>query len=430
MEDFKSVSTASLRIYYATLKNTEDRCTAFLSQLTNTEEPAYLDAQDQLKQAKKSLQSASEELEKRNDKLIYSVEDIYKMVGQNDSYCMIEFFSRSQAYEKYGESVHGLVWYKKKDRETLDAAIAQNSYPRTNGIIYLDTGAKEETIKHALKHDGFEAADIKVLYRVGGENPKKYNQPGIKDIPHTITIKIDSNFDVIAAQQYVLGNYLKMGYSLPTHDLITYYRNLLLFYPHLLKEEEKNQYLMKPDNTGFTEQADYLIHDIKVHEKIASTEEIKHWSDLLMSRSEERMNFIKKHLGISDKVINSMVLNDTKKYVTLLQSTWMFETETLVYLGPKACIYWDFERFIHIFLRHNPDFLIPITTKGQGTQFQYSFKDIFRVAKIVLEQLRDPINANLSAGKPFVINGHYYNGNHYQVRVDPDGRLMQFHQLD
>ena len=97
----------------------------------------------------------------------------------------------------------------------------------------------------------------------------------------------------------------------------------------------------------------------------------------------------------------------------------MFETETLVYLGPKACIYWDFERFIHIFLRHNPDFFIPVTTKGQGTHFQYSFKDIFRVAKIVLQQLRDKINAKMSFGQPFVINGHYYNGNHYQVELIP-----------
>lgn len=142
------------------------------------------------------------------------------------------------------------------------------------------------------------------------------------------------------------------------------------------------------------------------------------------------MDYIKKHLGISSKVISDMILNDTKKYITLVQSAWMFETETLVYLGPKACIYWDFESFIHIFLRHNPDFFIPASTKGQGTPFQYAFKDIFRVAKIVLERLRDDINAKLSAGKQYVINGHYYNGNHYQVRVDTNGKLMQFHPLD
>ena len=62
----------------------------------------------------------------------------------------------------------------------------------------------------------------------------------------------------------------------------------------------------------FTDEADYLIHDIKVHEKMASEEEIKHWSDLLKSRSEERMNFIKQHLGISSKIISDMILNDTK----------------------------------------------------------------------------------------------------------------------
>lgn len=430
MEEIKSLSTTNLRFYYARLKNNEDKCAAFLSQMSNADDPAFIDVENQLRQVEKSLKSVSEELNRRNDKLIYSIESVYKLIGQNDSYCAIEFFPRSAAYEKYGKSVHGLVWYKKKDRDALDIAITQNNNERTNGIIYLDSGTEEVCIKYALQNEGFEASDIKTLYRVGSEDPKTYKQSGIKDIPNTINIKIDSKFDTIPEQHYVLGGYLRMGYSLPSHDLTTYYLNLLLFYPHLLKEEEKDQYLLSPDKTSFTDEADYLIHDAKVYNKIASEEEFNHWTDLLKSRSEGRLNFIKKHWGISEKIIRDMLLNDKKKYITLFQSTWMFETETLVYLGPKACVYWDFERFIHIFLRHNPDFFISTIKKGQGTHFQYRFKDIFRVAKIVLEQLRDAINAKLKTGKPFVINGHYYNGNHYQVRVDTDGRLMQFHPLD
>jgi len=429
MENFKSISTSSLRTYYGLLKNNENRCIAFLSQLTDQEDPSYIDAKDQLENVKKSIQAVAAELENRHDKLVYSIEDIYKFVGQHDNYCSIEFFPGTAAYEKYGESVHGLVWYKRKDREELDIAIANTSNQRNNGIIYLDSGSQDTNLNHALRYEGFEATDIKTLYKVGGEKPKVYKQTGTKEIPNTITLKIDSNFDVVGAQQYVLEGYLKMGYSLPVHDLIIYYRNLYLFYPNRIKEEEKHQYLYEQDQTTFTEEAD-LIHDIKVHEKIATEDEIKHWGELLKARSEKRMDYIKKHLGISNKVIDNMILNDTKKYVTLVQSTWMFETETLEYLGPKACVYWDFESFIHIFLRHNPDFFVSASTKGQGTHFQYSFKDIFRVAKIVLEQLRNDINAKLNAGKPFVVNGHYYNGNHYQIRIDPNGRLMQFHPLD
>lgn len=430
MENFKSISTPSLRTYYGLLKNNEDRCIAFLSQLTNKEDPSYSDAKDRLEQVKKSLQAVSTELDNRNDKLVYSIEDVYKFVGQHDCYCSIDFFPGTPAQKKYGDSVHGLVWYHKKDRETLDTAIATPNYQRNNGIVYLDSGSQDKTMNHALQYEGFEAIDIKTLYRVGGENPKAYKQAGTKDIPNTINIKIDSKFDVVGAQQYVLEGYMKMGYSLPMHDLITYYRNLYLFYPHRIKEEEKYQYLFNEDRATFTEEADYQIHDIKVHEKIATEEEIKHWGDLLKARSGKRMDFIKKHLGISSKVIDKMILDDTKTYITLIQSTWMFETETLAYLGPKACIYWDFERFIHIFLRHNPDFFVPASTKGQSSHFQYSFRDIFRVVKIVIGQLSDKINLALNAGKPFVINGHYYNGNHYQLRIEADGRLMQFHPLD
>lgn len=430
MEKYKSVSTSSLRTYLALLKSSEDRCKAFLSQLSNTEDPAHKDAEKQLNLVKANIISVSEELNNRPDKLIFSIEDVYKLVGQSDSYCMIEFFSGSSAFEMYGESVHGLVWYKKNDRESLDAAISQEGYQRNNGIIYLDSGVADESQKQKLQYEGFEAVDIKKLYIVGAPNPKTYKQAGGKEIPNTITVNIDSSYDVVAAQQYVLGHYIKMGYLLPRHDFVIYYRNLLLFYPHLLNQADKEQYLLNEDKSDFNKEADYLIHDIKVYKKLATEAEITHWSDLLKVRSEERMDYIQQHLGISKKTISDLILNDTKKYVTLVQSTWMFETETLVYLSPKACIYWDFERFIHIFLRHNPDFFVPASTKGQGTHFQYKFKDISRVAKILLEQLKQDIIAKLDAGKSYHVNGHYYNGNHYQIRIDPDGRLMQFHPQD
>jgi len=430
MEDLKSVSTSSLRLYYGVLKNREDRCTAFLTQLLDKEDPAYQDAERQINGVRNSLVSVTEELEKRQDKLVFSIEDVYKLVGQSDSYCMIEFFFRSPAYERYGESVHGLIWYKKKDREALELAIAQENYQRNNGTIYLDSGVDDQKLQHDLQFTGFAAEDIRKLYLVGPSDSKTYKQGGTKTIPNTINIEIDSHFDVVGAQQYVLGNYLKMGYSLPLHDLLTYYSNLFLFYPHLLTEECKNQYLLKPDQTGFTEEAAYFIYAAKVQEKIASEEEKQHWADLLKTRAGHRMEFIKKHLGIPEKVMKDMLLSDTQKYITLTQSTWMFETETLAYLGPKACVYWDFERFIHIFLRHNPSFFVAASSKGQGTLFQYSFKDIRRVAEVILGQLKDGIHAKLSSGNSFQVHGHYYNGNHYQVRIDPDGRLMQFHPLD
>ena len=280
MEDLKSVSTSSLRLYYGVLKNREDRCTAFLTQLLDKGDPGYQNSEEQLNGVRNSLQSVTEELERRQDKLVFSVEDVYKLIGQSDSYCMIEFFFRSPAYERYGESVHGLIWYKKKEREALELAIAQENYQRNNGIIYLDSGVDNEKMRHDLQYIGFEAVDIRKLYLVGPRDPKTYKQDGTKTIPNTINIEIDSHFDVIGAQQYVLGNYLKMGDSLPLHDLLTYYRNLFLFYPHLLTETSKNDYLLMPDQTGFTEEAVYLIHAAKVQEKIANEEEKQHWADL------------------------------------------------------------------------------------------------------------------------------------------------------
>ena len=96
MKNFKSICTPSLRTYYGLLKNNENRCVAFLSQLTNKEAPSYIDVKDRLEHVKKSLQGVSTELESRNDKLVYSIEDVYKFVGQHDSYCSIDFSQELQ----------------------------------------------------------------------------------------------------------------------------------------------------------------------------------------------------------------------------------------------------------------------------------------------------------------------------------------------
>lgn len=426
---FTSISTASLIIYYKMLKEMESKCSGFDAQFEKGSE-AFEDAQAKLNRVKISLNQVAGELAKRKNNLTHSIEDIYKLVGQTDSYCMFNFYPGSSAHQQYGESIHGTVWYPRYERERLEEAITQTSYTRTNGKVFVDTGATDTAIKEALLREGFDAADISEIFRVGTPDPKTYKQSGTKEIPNTITVKIDKNFDVVGAQQYVLGRYHKMGYNLSAHDLTTYYRNLLLFSPSKLTAADKETYLMKADGPGFNPDTERSILELKMERKIASDVEKERYKEILKHRADERMSFISKHLGIPAKQISSLLTSNLQKYTTLYQSAWMFETNTLEFLGPNACVYWDYEGFIHIFLRHNPDFFVPMSTKGQGTHFQYKFQDIERVIKITLQQLKKEIVAKLDAGQAFHVGGHYYNGNYYQIRIAPNGRLEQFHPRD
>ena len=105
-----------------------------------------------------------------------------------------------------------------------------------------------------------------------------------------------------------------------------------------------------------------------------------------------------------------------------------FHYETLTARSTQFPIYWDEERFVHIYGRHYVDYFVNLSTY-KGTHFQYSYKDIRRLVCLVLESLKDPIESALSDGKPFNQygdQGYYFNGNYYTLRIAENGRLMTF----
>ena len=431
MGDQYAISTSSLVAYYGILQQIGSKCSLYLQENKDEQTVEYERQIVKLEKVKKEIGAIKVELDKRKNHLKISEEELYLIGGYKDAYLMINFFPGSDAYEKYGESVHGTIWYHKRERERLDDITSKPGYGRSDGIVYLQSGTDNALIKEALLKEGFAVRDIYEIYSTGTANVKTYRQPGQKEIPYTQTIKIDpKTFDLVSTQQYVLGAYLKDGYTLPPHDLTLYYANLFVFKRDKIAEEEIRNYLMKPDQSGFSDLADYIIHDIKAREKITSEGELEHFKQLLRQRRDNRIHFIKQHLGISENQLTQLRDSDFERYITLETSAWMFETETLEFLSQKAVIFWDYERFMHTFLRHNPDFFVAASTKGQGTSFQYSQKDITRVAKIIITQLKNEIVDKLNDNKEFAKIGHYYNGNHYQIRIAPDGRLMQFHPMD
>ena len=426
-----AISTSSLVTYYGMLQRISAKCSLYLQENKDQETAEYAEQIVKLEQVKGQLENIKKELDKRRNILKFSEEELYMNGGSQEAYLMINFFPGSDAYDKYGETIHGSIWYHKKERERLEDLTSTPGYGRSEGIVYIDSGTDDEQLKHKLRYEGFSAKDIFEVYTTGTKAEKKYRQPGVKTIPNTITVNINSKtFDVVASQQYVLGHYLKDGYSLPPHDLALYYSNTYLFKRDRITEDEIQKYLLKEDKSGFTDLAAHTMLDTKVRENKATPEELEEYKNRLTQRRDRRIDFIKQHLGISENQIAELRKTDFKRYMNIETSAWMFETETLEYLDPNAIIYWDYERFMHTFLRHNPDFFVAVSTKGQGTEFQYSQKDITRVAKILIRELKDKIIAKLKDGKEFAAIGQYYNGNHYQIRIDPDGRLMQFHPMD
>ncbi|TCC91932.1 hypothetical protein EZ428_09295 [Pedobacter frigiditerrae] len=369
------------------------------------------------------------EIRKRQkDKLLFSVEDMFRMVGQFDKYVIIYFYHTSDSYINYGEEVHGHIIYGRKSRSYLTETIVDDNHTRSDGKILLDTiNIDEEKIKK-LKTDGFLASEI---YKIETFNhdPEEvaYKKQGLKTIPNTIEIPFESaGFDLARVENHIISMKISDGYKILAHEMLRYYVNELII-GNNVPEELLNKYVIE-DNGVFKEQALVQMNSYALHHDVLDEIQKSYFNIILGIRAERRIELLKKDLGITNDVFEKFKINHPSEYRNTRMMLMSFREETLTNTWPQYPIYWDEERFIHIYGRHYVDYFINFSTYN-GTHFQYTYKDIRRLICLVLDSLREDIESSLSNGKrydKYGDQGYYFNGDYYTLRIDETGRLMTF----
>ena len=98
----------------------------------------------------------------------------------------------------------------------------------------------------------------------------------------------------------------------------------------------------------------------------------------------------------------------------------------------KIPVYWDYEGYLHIYLRHCDELSIEGHFQNK-TKFQYSQSDIKRLLKIAIKKLKPQINESLKNNKEFRISGNktlYFNGNYYSLHILDNGKIAAFHPME
>lgn len=362
----------------------------------------------------------------------HSIQNIFIQVGQFDRYAIFDFYYGSDAYLKYGQTVYGYIIYTPSQRALLKHEIESGNIGSADGLILLDGALQDSRKNQQLRYEGFMAKDVIHLSTLNtGQISNQYENNSLKEIPNTIKIEFNASgantekMELMMFRQRIADNIPLISY-----ENQKYMSLILLLEPENITMEDKTKYLIDP-KTGlfFNDVTITLLRGIINFDK----QEQPYRSILnnaLKVRRIERMNYICKHLGISIKHIDNLKNKNHEAWSELMRVIYCFEPATLTLWGWKNHVYWDFERFIHIYLRHYKNFFIIESSKGQGTAFQYKFKDIRRIVEIVLKANKDNIEARLSSGKSFHIqnnNGYYYNGNYYSLKIEADGKLVQFH---
>ncbi|MEI6122152.1 MAG: hypothetical protein WCQ95_00850 [Bacteroidota bacterium] len=369
----------------------------------------------------------------KNEMFQFSLEELYSMYGQFENrFVGIEFHKLSDSAKKFGRNIGGIIVYKKSEREELDKIINSGNISRTDGLVKMEVTSNYNMSKEQydeLLNNGFNCRDI---YQISSSNipvQKSFKIEGLKEIPHTLNINIDpTGIEPLKIFMGLCTRRIKMGKKLIHNEWCKLYGYLLYYEPEIIKSESITKKFIDKNGNKDRKVRFYELF-AKLFNKDFKKEEVLEFGDLLLERSENRIEIIKDEIK---KSMNISTDEFSKKHPIIWESirssAAIFEEESLEYLETIIPIYWDFRGYLHIYLRHCEELQIEGHFENK-TKFQYNQKDIRNVLEIAIRKLYKSINARLSSGKDFRIYGDqslYFNGNYYALRIEPDGRIDSF----
>ncbi|CAM3258602.1 hypothetical protein [Aequorivita lipolytica] len=409
-----------------------------LSELSPDNEERIEFLTTQIKNYETELERFKASIEKQlKERFQFSIEELYAMYGQYENkYISIEFHKFSESASKFGRNIAGVIIYQKKEREELEKALSEETVPRTNAMVKLDCSKNEKLSdeqKAQLLKNGFKSGDVYEVLASNMPLVKSYNQAGKKEIPNTMDIKFDSrDMDINHTYLYLFSQRIKNGGKLIAEEWAKFCGIGINFEPSSADSE-----IMKI--VAFDEEGNlkplvrFYELEAKFYSKNISKEEIAEFNTFLKQRREIRTEQIRKEIKRStNKTLEKFQEEYPEIYSEIQKSIIQFDTETLYYHDTVKPIYWNYESYLHIYLRHCDELEIEGHFEDK-TKFQYNQKDIRRILKIAIENLKDKINERLTLGKEFRIwddKALYFNGNHYSIHILKDGRVASFHPME
>lgn len=363
----------------------------------------------------------------------YSIEDIYKYSGQFDKIASISFHHNSDAYNKYGSYVTGTFHYTPVEREELQVIINQEDYERSDGVVKIEIapyGKLTNEQKNELKYDGINASDISDILQFNAPIENEYSKTDVRRLPDPIEIKVDfSDTDEEEMFLWLNNSRLKNGYKLIPKEINRHNGIILRKYEDKIPPEDLEHF--KNTETGeIKDEIRFEYLKSKFLKDLLSEDEKKEFDEMTNFFVKERIEILKKELLRSTERFKEIGINYKEGLSLIMYLTTKFEDEQLN--TGKFPVWWDYERFIHIYMRHVKETQIGDRFESK-TVFQYKLKDIKRVVKAVIESIENDVQEHFADNpeQEFRRIGEmsiYFNGDYYALQIAPNGRLMRFHK--
>ena len=361
----------------------------------------------------------------------FHYQDLYEFVGKEQYMTTFQLRKDSDSYRQYGHSVLGVIYYDRKSLDALESSLAKdNKISKSKIRIDCPSGEITKEEKDNLKYDGVNVADIEsISFLLYKRKAEKYDT-GEKKVPDIIEIEVDcGRMDVDILNQNYLVSKINSGIN-----LIQYEKEQLIGITLALNNGSIDSRILH--HLGFNKNdlknnLNIWMSLYKVKERRNQLTEIdrKHYTNTKRILLLERINRVAKELE-SAGLSNSMNRTEEEVLKKVFKSVEEFSPSILMH--GKNQVYWDFDSYIHIALRHLKD--CQLCNYRNKTPFPYKSDDLKSLIEKVLYRVKGEIEQYLLEKPTHDFTRHgkmaiFFNADHFHLRINHEGKLIQFHTV-
>ena len=358
-------------------------------------------------------------------------QDLYELVGRNQFMTTFNLREGSSSQKTYGKNVLGVVYYSFKQTQELAHAFSNGAEIDSAEIRIESPDIKLSQVhRHDLKYKGIKITDIESISFFPYKNEIQRFETGEKKVPNIIEIEVDcSGIDPDLLFQSYVASKINSGV-----ELILYEKEKFIGITLGINNGHIDSRIL--DHLGFNiesvkENFNIWYHLYKAKERRGT----------LSNKEEASFSEIKSILNM-DKLLK--LLNEIKKSGVYSEQTAEFADvfknivsqltsfEPSILLHSKKQIYWDIDTYLHIVLRHVKDY--QVGNFREKTPFSYKTEDLKTLLEKVIQRVEHEIQIHFFENPSCEFNRHgdwavEFNGDHYNLRIDTSGRLVQFHAV-
>jgi hypothetical protein len=361
----------------------------------------------------------------------FCIEDMFELVGRDHFVCTFVFREGTNGFKEYGRSVTGTVVYSPKQSAILDGSTAAATIEDADVLRirclqpYLDQKALDE-----LKYGGVSLSDVEEISYIPFLRPSKSNTDGTKEVPGIIYVELG---DTSSVNVDVLFWHLATMKNSSGTELIPYEKERLIGITLGINDGRIALKTLKQlgfDVTQASGNAEIAYHTLVTLQRRGTLTDAQAESlrGISAIRQMKRLQALLSEIKRSG--VNSSSLKNELSAVRAIQvSMETFESHVLI--NGKKQVYWDLEGYLHIAMRHVREMQLGCF-RGK-TPFPYRAADLETLVEQVLGQIDGEIHQHFAKPPPITSFGRhgkvavYFNGDYFNVKIDPDGRLVSFH---